>query len=247
MVRIERPSGAVLLLTIDRPERRNAVDVATLTVLAAALDTSALGSADGDVRAVVLTGAPPAFCAGADLTGAESDEFQSALQSALRALSGCPVPVIAAVDGPALGAGTQLVAVCDLRVATERSTFGIPAARLGLAVDQWTVDRMVSEFGVGVSRGMLIAAEVFDTARLHAAGVVHRVGGLDVALEWAEQVAALAPLTMSTHKAMLAEAARRPAESGETEVMRRAVWGSSDAHEGRTAFLEKRPARFTGR
>ncbi|MEY2975232.1 MAG: hypothetical protein RIR49_1652 [Actinomycetota bacterium] len=243
MVRIERPGEAVLLLTIDRPDRRNAVDVATLTALTAALD----GVADSDVRVVVLTGAPPAFCAGADLGGAESEEFQSALHSALRALADCPLPVIAAVDGPALGAGTQLVSVCDLRVATERSTFGIPAARLGLAVDQWTVDRMVGEFGVGIARAMLVAAEVFDTARLHAAGSVHRVGDLGVALEWADRVAALAPLTMAAHKAMLTEAARRVDGSGFTEALRRAVWSSDDAREGPAAFLEKRPPRFRGR
>jgi enoyl-CoA hydratase len=243
MVRIERPGDAVLLLTIDRPDRRNAVDVATLTALTAALD----GVADSDVRVVVLTGAPPAFCAGADLGGAESEEFQSALHSALRALADCPLPVIAAVDGPALGAGTQLVSVCDLRVATERSTFGIPAARLGLAVDQWTVDRMVGEFGVGIARAMLVAAEVFDTTRLHAAGPVHRVGDLGVALDWADRVAALAPLTMAAHKAMLTEAARRVDGSGFTEALRRAVWSSDDAREGPAAFLEKRPPRFRGR
>lgn len=244
MVRIERPSGAVLLLTIDRPERRNAVDVATLMTLTDAVSEAGVpGSA---VRVIVLTGAPPAFCAGADLTGAESEEFQSALGAALRALADCPVPVIASIDGPALGAGTQLVSVCDLRIATERSTFGIPAAKLGLAVDQWTVDRMVAEFGVGIARGMLIGAEVFDTARLRAAGAVHRLGGIAEALDWADQVAALAPLTMATHKAMLTEAGRRVAASEATEAMRRAVWSSSDALEGRTAFLEKRPARFTG-
>jgi enoyl-CoA hydratase len=217
--------------------------VATLTALTAALD----GVADSDVRVVVLTGAPPAFCAGADLGGAESEEFQSALHSALRALADCPLPVIAAVDGPALGAGTQLVSVCDLRVATERSTFGIPAARLGLAVDQWTVDRMVGEFGVGIARAMLVAAEVFDTTRLHAAGPVHRVGDLGVALDWADRVAALAPLTMAAHKAMLTEAARRVDGSGFTEALRRAVWSSDDAREGPAAFLEKRPPRFRGR
>jgi enoyl-CoA hydratase len=244
MVRIERPTEAVLLLTIDRPDRRNAVDLATLTALAGAV--GGVGGPGPTVRVVVLTGAPPAFCAGADLTGAESEDFQAALGTALRALAECPVPVIAAIDGPALGAGTQLVSVCDLRIATERSTFGIPAARLGLAVDQWTVDRLVAEFGVGVARAMLIGAEVFDTDRLLAVGAVHRVGGLGEALEWADQVAGLAPLTMATHKAMLTESARRVPPSEATEAMRRAVWSSADAHEGRMAFLEKRPARFTG-
>ena len=150
MVRVERPQSEILLLTIDRPERRNAVNTDTLQQLAAALAEVSLP----ETRVVVLTGSPPAFCAGADLSGAESEVFHAALGAALRALAECEVPVIAAIDGPALGAGTQLVMCCDLRIATERSTFGIPAAKLGLAVDQWTIDRMTREFGWGIARAM---------------------------------------------------------------------------------------------
>ena len=90
----------------------------------------------------MLTGAPPAFCAGADLTGVESGAFLDTLLAALRGFTDLPIPTIAAIDGPALGAGTQLVISCDLRVATARSVFGIPAARLGLVVDHWTVERL---------------------------------------------------------------------------------------------------------
>lgn len=241
MVRVERPTSEILLVTIDRPERRNAVDIETLEALTAAFDGVALP----DTRVVVLTGAAPAFCAGADLGGAESDDFHAALGRALRTIAACPVPVIAAIDGPALGAGSQLVAVCDLRVATERSTFGIPAARLGLAVDQWTVDRLVREFGWGLSRAMLIAAEVIPTDRMLSAGVVHRIGGLDQALEWAQLLAGQAPLTVVAHKAALDESSRLGPAGTESETLRRAAWASADAEEGRQAFLEKRPARFT--
>ena len=240
MVRVERPHAEILLLTLDRPERRNAVDTETLQQLASALGDVSLP----ETRVVVLTGAPPAFCAGADLSGAESEVFHAALGTALRALANCEVPVIAAIDGPALGAGTQLVMCCDLRIATDRSIFGIPAAKLGLAVDQWTIDRMTREFGWGISRAMLVGAEVFTAERLMSAGSVHRTGSLEDAIEWATVLAGQAPLTVVAHKAALDEAARLPDASLRSEELRQQAWASNDAEEGRVAFLEKRQPRF---
>lgn len=240
-VTVER-HGAVTVLMLDRPERRNAVDHPTLLALERALaDIS-----EGDSRAVVLTGRAPAFCAGADLTGVEAGEFNDTLGRVLRAFTAVTVPVVAAVDGPALGAGTQLVAVCDLRVATATSRFGIPAARLGLAVDRWTVRRLAREFTPAVARAMLLAAETFDGARLYGAGVVHRLGALDTALAWAEELAALAPLTIGAHKLALERDAGPLDDDAEVDRLRAAAWASIDAVEGRAAFLEKRPARFTG-
>ena len=131
----------ILMVTLDRPERRNAVDLATLLALLDALELAA------SARVLVLTGAPPAFSAGADLTGVEEGEFAAALGRVLRGLAGLPIPTVAAVDGPALGAGTQLAMACDVRVATAASRFGIPAARLGLVVDHWTVERLTREVG----------------------------------------------------------------------------------------------------
>ena len=240
MVRVEWPQSEILLLTINRPERRNAVDTETLHQLADALAEVSLP----ETRVVILTGEPPAFCAGADLSGVESEVFHNALGAALQALAQCEVPVIAAIDGPALGAGTQLVMSCDLRIATERSTFGIPAAKLGLAVDQWTIDRMTREFGWGIARAMLVGAEVFDADRLHRSGSVHRIGDVGDAIEWARVVAMQAPLTVVAHKAALDESARAPDASSHSEDLRLRAWASSDAEEGRLAFTEKRPARF---
>lgn len=243
MVRIERPSPQIVLVTIDRPDRRNAVDLTTLEQLTAAFRDVSLP----DVRAVVLTGSPPAFCAGADLSGAESDDFHAALGTTLRTIAACPVPVIAAIDGPALGAGSQLVAVCDLRVASERSTFGIPAARLGLAVDQWTVDRLVREFGWGIARAMLVGAEVITADRMVSSGSVHRIGDFDTALQWAHTLSGQAPLTVVAHKAALDAAERTVPPDPRSEELRRVAWASFDAQEGRRAFLEKRPPAFEAR
>jgi enoyl-CoA hydratase len=196
---------------------------------------------------IVLTGTPPAFCAGADLSGVENDVFVRALQSVLTGFTELPIPVIGAVDGPALGAGTQLAAVCDLRVATSRSRFGIPAAKLGIAVDQWTANRVAQEFTPPIARAMLLAAETFDGERLHGAGVVHRIGGFDEAMNWAREVAALAPMTIATHKLALERNAPSPARDPEVVATWHAAWESEDAAEGRTAFAEKRAPRFNGR
>jgi enoyl-CoA hydratase len=235
--------GRVRLLTIDRPERRNAVDLTTLIELKAALDAA---RADA-VRVVVLTGAPPAFCSGADLTGVEGDEFGGALRAALAALTELPAATIAAVDGPALGAGTQLASACDLRVATAGSRFAIPAAKLGLMVDTWTVRRVSQLFGGGPARAMLLAAESYDGEAAHRLGFVQRIGDLAAALAWAAEIAALAPLTVAGHKLSLERATTvEPDDPDVTAALARA-WASRDAHEGRTAFLDKRPAAFEGR
>lgn len=245
MVRVERRER-VVVITLDRPERRNAVDHPTLLAL---LDAQAeiAGVAPHDVRAVVLTGAPPAFSAGADLTGVEEGEFARDLNRVLRGFGALPVPVIAAVDGPALGAGSQLAVAADLRVATDSSVFGVPAARLGLAVDHWTVRRLAQELTPAVARAMLVAAETYSGEQLHRIGGVHRIGGLDAALEWAERLAALAPLTMAAHKLGLEHLAAEPDEVAAFEEARSGAWASADAEEGRRAFLEKRRAEFTGR
>ena len=234
--------GHVATVTLDRPERRNAVDHATLLELRR-IQTEV---ADGPARVLVLTGAPPAFCAGADLTGVESGAFVDALVAALRGFSELSIPTIAAVDGPALGAGTQLVIACDLRVATERSTFGIPAAKLGLVVDHWTVERLAREFGWSIARAMLMAAETYRTSQLLASGGIHRTGSLADALAWADEIAALAPLTMATHKLALETSGPAPAADRAVEVARAAAWASADAEEGRLAFLAKRRPDFTG-
>jgi enoyl-CoA hydratase len=228
----------VVIVTLDRPDRRNAVDLDTLLQLQQAQQTAR----DGGARVLVLTGAPPAFCAGADLAGVESERFAAELARTLVGLTELPFLTLAAIDGPALGAGAQLASACDLRVATAPSRIGVPAARLGLAVDVWTVRRMTAQLGSSIARGMLLAAQTWNAEQLNESGFIHRIGDLKHALHFAEELAALAPLTIAAHKAMLEDA---PAD--QAEAARRAAWASADAVEGREAFLAKRPPRFSGR
>lgn len=243
-VELER-DGRVARVTLNRPQRRNAVDHATLLALLQ-IQADVAAAAPTDVRVVVVTGAPPAFSAGADLTGVEEGDFARDLAATLRGFGRLPVPVIAAIDGPALGAGAQLAVSADLRVATPESVIGVPAAKLGLVVDRWTVDRLVNEFSAPVARGMLLTAQTYSGAQLHALGAVHRLGDLDAAMMWAHEIAELAPLTIAGHKIALERSIVEPPYDGEVEAARQRAWASSDAVEGRTAFLAKRPARFTG-
>jgi enoyl-CoA hydratase len=229
----------VAVVTIDRPDRRNALDV---DHCAALLD--AVTAASG--RVLVLTGAGGHFCAGADLSTVEDERFVDTLRRVLLALTELPQPVIAAVDGAALGAGTQLAVACDLRVATPTARFGIPAAKLGLMVDHWTVQRVTLLAGHGSARAMLLAAEEIDGERAHALGLVQRLGGLDDVLDWAGRIAALAPLTMAGHK--LALNRLEPAlDDADVAAARAWAWSSEDVQEGMAAFRERRAPRFEGR
>ncbi len=148
---------------------------------------------------------------------------------------------LAAIDGPSLGAGAQLACACDLRVATAPSRIGIPAARLGLAVDAWTVRRLSDQVGPSVARGMLLGAQTWNAEQLSESGFIHRIGNLEHAIHLAEELAALAPLTIAAHKLML-----EGAPEHEAQAASRAAWASADAVAGREAFRATRPARFTG-
>jgi enoyl-CoA hydratase/carnithine racemase len=239
MIRVER-RGPVALSVIDRPARRNAVDRQHLLEIRAALDSL------DDARVLVLAGAGGNFCAGADLSGVEDSAFVVALRDVLDTLRALPIAVIAAVEGVALGAGTQLAIACDLRVATADSRFGIPAAKLGLMVDHWTVGRLAAMAGHGPARAMLLAAEVLDGARAAELGLVQRVGDLDAALAWAAEISELAPLTIAGHKLALERLESVPDDADVGAALARA-WGSDDLAEGMAAFRERRPPAFRGR
>ena len=228
------------LITLDRLERRNAIDQEACRELAQAVADAS------DARVLVLTGAGGHFCAGADLSQVEDTAFVEALRGALFALRDAPQPVIAAVDGAALGAGTQLAIACDLRVATAQARFGIPAARLGLMVDHWTVQRLSLMAGHGPARAMLLAAEVIDGGQAAGLGLVQRLGTLEDALTWADAIAALAPLTIAGHKLMLNRCEIDTHNDPEVAEAFARAWRSADLAEGMAAFKERRPPRFTG-
>jgi len=234
--------GPVAQLTIDRPERRNALDREALEQLLAAL------AAVGEARVLVITGTAGHFCAGADLSGVEDAAFTDLLRRVLSALRDDPRPSVAAVDGTALGAGTQLAVACDLRVATPSARFGIPAAKLGLMVDHWTAGRLALLAGAGPARAMLLAAETYGADEALRMGLVQRIGDLDEALGWADEIAALAPLTMAGHKLALnrLEMPVGPGDDADVRAASDRAWASDDLREGIAAFRERRRPIFKG-
>jgi len=204
-------------------------------------------------RAIVLAGVGPHFCAGADLTGLEDASFAVALAEALDALVTTPVVTIAAVQGAALGAGTQLAIACDLRVAEVTARFGVPAAKLGLMVDHWTMQRLAMTAGYSPARAMLLAAEELDGVAAHRIGFVHRLAAdrataLETAEAWAASIATFAPLTIAGHKIGL-NALERDVRTKVDERVRAAfdrAWRSEDLAEGMAARAERRPPTFRG-
>lgn len=233
--------GRVGTITIDRQARRNAVDLDACYAIAISVE-ALLGAG---ARAIVLTGAGGHFCSGADLNGVKDDGFRAAIRHCLDSLRAAPVVTIAAVDGVALGAGTQLSVACDLRVATTAARFGVPAAKLGIAVDHKTVQQVAMLAGTSQARAMLLASEEIDGQRAYDLGLVNRIGTLADAEAWAAEIAERAPLTIAAHKLALNHLEDELRDEDVNAAIDRA-WASKDLVEGRAAFAEKRTPAFNG-
>jgi methylglutaconyl-CoA hydratase len=243
---VER-DGAVLRVTMARPDRRNAFDAALIDELARAF-------ADvGDVRAVVLAGEGKSFSAGADVEWMRSSvdlSYEENVADALRlramldAIDGCPAPVVARVQGHALGGGCGLVACCDIVVAEPGAQFAFSEVKLGI------VPAVISPFalakiGPGAARRFFVTGERFTADVALRIGLVHEVAGdLDAAVE--RVVAEL--LTAGPDAARAAkQLARAPLAAGETAKRIAAHRTSAEGQEGLQAFLAKRPPRWTGK
>jgi len=234
--------GDVGVVTIDRPERRNALNGELCAQLRDVLVDNS------DWRTVVITGAGTAFCAGADLVtrfeaGGQHepvvDTFRPAFEEALDAITDYASPVIASVNGPAIGAGMQLAVACDLRVAGPGAKFAIPGGKLGVHLSPRNIWRLALLVGQGAARDFLLAGRTVD-----------RDDALRDALIVADEIAASAPLTMRGHKRSLnlvAEAhGLSDAARAEIADLERAAFGSADLREGMAAFAEKRTPNFNG-
>ncbi|AWH94808.1 enoyl-CoA hydratase [Dietzia psychralcaliphila] len=244
-----RRDGSVAVVTIDRHSTRNALDAEVCTALREAID-SAGAAAEGEdpVRAIVVTGAGTAFCAGADLSGGVYNlNFYDAHAAMLRAVESVPVPVIAAVNGPAVGAGVQLALAADLRVVAPGAVFAVPVVKVGLALDNWTIKRLANVVGGGHARSVLMAARPVGAEEAARIGLANEIGGLDTAMELAAEISRFAPLSLRHIKSVINDDdARLLPREEHTELQQRA-WRSEDMAEARAAREEKRPPVFRGR
>ncbi len=239
VVRSETRDG-VCTVTLHDTEHRNALGRQLIGEMVAAFEAA---EADDDVRVIVLTNEGSAFCAGADLDGVYGDAFIEALYAMLHGLARLPVPVIAAVNGPAIGAGTQLAIACDLRVVDERARFAVPTARNGMAVDAWTIRTLAELAGAGRARRVMLAADTIDRDEALACGLADRAGTPQDAIAWAHEIARLAPLTLAHNKLALNGSTDDDAAIAESFDR---VWASDDVKEAAAARLEKREPIFRG-
>ncbi|SDR68815.1 enoyl-CoA hydratase-related protein [Corynebacterium timonense] len=231
--------GALAVLTLTRHEKRNAISVSLAAELVRAL--RALGP---DTRAVLLTGAGTCFSAGADLSektlGGGFFEAFDELVTTLRALS---VPVVAYVNGPAIGAGMMLTMACDLRVVSSAASFRIPVGDMAIGVNEWVVTSLADLVGGSRARVMLYTGGALDAAAAADCGYGIPGESIDDAVRLAETVAAKAPLTQRNIKMRFAPDLHTPEE---LDAATEAPFRSSDIVESGRARAEKRQPRFTG-
>ncbi|KAA8886950.1 enoyl-CoA hydratase [Nocardia colli] len=235
--------GDVVTIELQREERRNALNLELITLLREAV----LAAVADDARVIVITGRGPIFSAGADLSGVYSEEFLEGLQDMLHTIESVPVPVISAINGGALGAGVQVALASDLRVIAPDAYIAVPAAKLGISVDRWTVRRLVSLIGGGPARTILLGADQVTAADAYNFGFANRLGSLADAQSWAKQIAQLAPLSLRHMKLVLNDDGTREPDNAQQRAALEAAWTSADAQEGRLARQEKRAAKFLGR
>jgi enoyl-CoA hydratase len=208
------------------------------------------------LRAVVITGAGSAFCSGADLvTRFEengTDTFRPAFEKVLDEIVAYPAPVIAAINGPAMGAGMQLAVACDIRLAALGARFAIPGGRLGIHLSGRNIWRLASLVGNGMAREFLLAGRTVNADEALRVGLVERLADDVVgdALGIAGEIAAFAPLTVQGHKRSLNLVAEQlwlnKRARDEIERLEARAFASADLQEGMAAFSEKRTPNFTG-
>ena len=252
--------GPVAILTLNRPDRRNALSAEMLAELTEGLDAIAH---DHTARCILMRGGGKHFCAGADFSdisaGAqEGARYGGGFEMLLRAIEEHRLPVVCEVHGAALGAGCQLLAAADLSVAATDARIGIPSARIGILLDLEKIQRMIDVVGAARVREMLLTGREIGGEEAAAWGLVSKAVPPEqlagAARELADQVAANAPLSVQGSKAAIREilghdALSRVVHPGvfavHDEASLRALT-SADAQEGLAAMRERRPPGFTG-
>jgi 2-(1,2-epoxy-1,2-dihydrophenyl)acetyl-CoA isomerase len=243
---------AVRVITLNRPRLRNAIDLPLRYALTEAIEEA---DADPAMRAIVLTGAGGTFCSGGDISTMrraprhETTARAHAAQRVVRAIWHTPKPVIAAVEGPAYGAGAALALACDRVVAASDATFATTFTAVGLAGDMGIFASLPARVGAPRARQMLMLGTRLTATEGEPIGLVDRIvppgDALTAALEDAGRLAAGPPLALGVIKQMLSGEPRHPLAVLDREIRNQTVlWDSDDFAEGVAAFQEKRRPRF---
>lgn len=251
---VERARAGVLLVTLNRPEARNALRTGLLRELA---ETLAAAAPDDDVRCVVITGGPTVFAAGADIRELAAMDTVAALADARphhwRDIARFPKPIVAAVNGYALGGGCELAMHADIVIAAENAQFGQPEINLGIIPGAGGTQRLIRTVGKPLAMKMVLAGEWIDAHTALAAGLVAEVTPkertIERALELAATIAGKPPVAVREAKQLLLQSFEMPLQAAldaEHKVFS-LLAATEDRAEGLAAFLEKRKPEFTGR
>ena len=256
-VLLTRREGAVEILQINRPAAYNALDRHVMEAITAAVDRI---RDDEEVRAVVLTGSTRVFCAGADITAFDALRAEPLLGSRRAAggriwtdLATLNTPVIAAVEGLALGGGFELALACDTVVAGRSARFALPEVSLGVIPGGGGTQRLVHAVGKARAMALLLTGDTIDAEKAERFGVVTEVvedgGALDAALALAERICRNSPLAVALAKDAGLAALEMPLTAGLEHEKRdfHIALQSEDCREGQAAFLAKRAPHFIGR
>jgi len=252
---VETPEDGVTLIRLNRPEALNALNSQLLDELCQALDAA---EADANVRCLVLTGSDRAFAAGADIKEMSDKTYaqmfsQDFFTRAARRLETFRKPIIAAVAGYALGGGCEVAMLCSFIIAAETAKFGQPEINLGVMPGIGGTQRLTRFVGKSKAMDMILTARMMDAAEAERSGLVSRVVPadklLDEALGAAKKIAAQSPLAVMMNKELVETAYETTLSTG-VAVERRlfhSLFAFEDQKEGMAAFIEKRPAKFTGK
>lgn len=248
--------GHIAIITLNRPEVRNALDPLTWSEIRQAIRECRF---DAEVRVVIITGAgDKAFASGADIRSLREREtlevLKSEAQESLSDIENLDKPVIAAIDGFALGGGCELALACDIRIATGRSKLGQPEVNLGIIPGAGGTQRLQRVVGMGKAKELIFTGEIISAQEAREIGLVNKVVEqpedlLPAAKEMASKIIAKGPVAVGLAKMAINVGANTDINSGLIfEKFAQAIaFSTSDRIEGTTAFLEKRKPEFRGK